>query len=107
MSGFTLWYRGDDLTLANVGYAELNEPSGIYLDNEFKNSFDKYRMQLYDKIVIKNGKVDSMEGKTLLETGCGRGGGLFYLSQIVKPHYVIGVDMTYTQVGIICYYRSS
>lgn len=87
MGGLTLWYRGDDLTLLNVGYADLSQPGGIIenLDEDKKQAFDKYRIQLYHKIVLENGNIESMEGKTLLETGCGRGGGLNYLAQILKP----------------------
>jgi hypothetical protein len=96
MGSFTLWYRGDDLTLLNTGYAELNKPTGIFLEGNSKALFDKYRIQLYHKVVVENGEIDSMEGKTLLETGCGRGGGLNYLAEVLKPQYAIGLDMTAT-----------
>ena len=52
----SLWDRGADLTLLNVGYADLAESYGLYLDSEERDSFDKYRYQLYDKIVTRNGK---------------------------------------------------
>ena len=67
------------MTLANGGYAELNEREGIYL-NGISDVFDKYRVQLYDFVVIKNSDIENMENKTLLETGCGRGGGLNYIA---------------------------
>lgn len=47
MSGMTLWYRGDDLTLLNVGYASLDEDNGLFLEGDSKSAFDKYRLQLY------------------------------------------------------------
>ena len=94
-----MWDRGSDLTLMNVGYADLAEPRGLYLDSEERDSFDKYRYQLYDKIVVRNGKeviegFENIESKTLLETGCGRGGGLNFLAKKLKPQYAIGIDMT-------------
>jgi cyclopropane fatty-acyl-phospholipid synthase-like methyltransferase len=97
-------YRGDDLTLLNVGYAaDVNvSTSGILdtLDKASRQAFDKYRIQLYHKIVLENGNIESMEGKTLLETGVGRGGGLNYLAQALKPQYAIGIDMTLSQVSL-------
>ena len=85
-----MWDRGADLTLLNVGYADLSEIRGLFLEGEERDTFDKYRYQLYEKIVIRNGKeviegFENMEGKTLLETGCGRGGGLNLLAKKLKP----------------------
>ena len=82
------------MTLLNVGYASLDDGNGLFLEGDSKSAFDKYRLQLYHYIVVNN--VKSMEGKTLLETGCGRGGGLNYLADVLKPQYAIGVDMTMT-----------
>lgn len=83
----------------NVGYADINEAGGLsLLSEEDKEKFDKFRFQLYHKVVLENGKINSMEGKTLLETGCGRGGGLNYLAERLKPQYAIGVDMTASQI---------
>lgn len=73
------------MTLLNVGYATMGDEGLSLLGNEVKEKLDKYRIQLYHKIVIENGQVDNMEGKTLLETGCGRGGGLNYLAEKLKP----------------------
>jgi hypothetical protein len=69
----------------NVGYADLIQPSGLFFEGEESRVLDRYRLQLYHKIVIGNGNIDSMESKTLLETGCGRGGGLNYLASKLKP----------------------
>jgi len=61
---------------------------------------DKYRYQLYDKVVVRNARealgIEGMQGKTMLETGCGRGGGLNYIASKMKPQYAIGVDMCST-----------
>ena len=42
-AGLTLYYPNDDLTLMNVGYAELNEREGLYLSG-VRDVFDKYRV---------------------------------------------------------------
>ena len=81
----TLWYPGKELTLLNVGYADMGEVQGLFLEDPYRKLLDRYRLQLYHKIVIENGNIDTMEGKTLLETGCGRGGGLDYLAIKLKP----------------------
>jgi len=51
-----MWDRGTDLTLLNVGYADISELRGLFLEGEERESFDKYRYQLYEKVVIRNGK---------------------------------------------------
>ena len=35
-----------------------------------------------------------MKGKTILETGCGLGGGLLYLTKTMKPAEAIGIDIS-------------
>lgn len=49
---------------------------------------------MYHYALIDNGRFEEteMRDKVLLETGCGRGGGLNYLATILRPHQVIGVD---------------
>ena len=41
----------------------------------FRSHFDRFRFQMYQYVVIKNGGLTDLKDKTLLETGCGRGGG--------------------------------
>ena len=55
---------------------------------------DRYRIQMYDYVVRRLGFQDHMRGKTLLETGCGRGGGLRYLVESMNPRHAIGVDFS-------------
>ncbi len=85
----------------------MGEVQGLFLEDPYKKLLDRYRLQLYHKIVIDNGNIDSMEGKTLLETGCGRGGGLDYLAMKLKPQYAIGVDMSPTQVTALMNHESN
>ena len=97
MSAFTLYLPTKDLTTLNTGYAELDEQEGLFVDN-VRGDFDRYRYQLYHYLVMNFGGVKSMENKTLLETGVGRGGGLNYLANTLKPQYAIGLDFSRTQV---------
>jgi hypothetical protein len=77
---FSMFYQKSDLTLINVGYADLKKDDGIFLKNNIlRKSFDRNRLQLYHHCVIDNGELEDMRGKTILETGCGRGGGLNYI----------------------------
>jgi len=46
-ASITLWYRGSDLTLMNVGYADLIQPSGLFFEGEESKVLDRYRLQLY------------------------------------------------------------
>lgn len=60
--------------------------------NQFRNQMDRYRFQMYQHVVIENGGFDDMQNKTILEAGCGRGGGLNFIAQLMRPRYAIGVD---------------
>jgi cyclopropane fatty-acyl-phospholipid synthase-like methyltransferase len=42
-----------------------------------------------------------LNDKTILEVGCGRGGGLSYISRYLNPKEVYGVDFSDNQV-IFC-----
>jgi cyclopropane fatty-acyl-phospholipid synthase-like methyltransferase len=45
------------------------------------------------------GKVRSFEGKSIVEVGCGRGGGLNYISTYLNAAKCIGVDFSETQIN--------
>jgi len=46
-------------------------------------------------------EVDTMEDKRVLETGCGRGGGLQLIMEKFKPKKAIGLDYSGSQVRLI------
>lgn len=50
---------------------------------------NRYSIQLYHQIVNKVG----VEGKEILEVGCGRGGGLAYVFEKFSPRSATGVDL--------------
>jgi 2-polyprenyl-3-methyl-5-hydroxy-6-metoxy-1,4-benzoquinol methylase len=94
-----------DLTITNVGFATTSEEDieGLAylqggLPGTFRNHFDRFRYQLYQYVVIENGQLESLGDKAILETGCGRGGGLNYLAQLLHPRQAIGVDMSRTNI---------
>lgn len=97
---FTTYWPKGDLTLLNTGFADLEQPDGIYV-KDVKEKFDNLRLQLYYYIVSDFGGIESMAGKSLLETGCGRGGGIHYISSKMTPEYSVGVDISDSQVGYL------
>lgn len=95
------------MTIINAGFATLSEEDMEGLGflqggiaRTFRNTFDRFRYQLYHYVVIENGGLDErdMRDKLILETGCGRGGGLNYLAQVLRPHEAIGMDMSRSNI---------
>ena len=90
---FLSWYyQGKDLTHLNAGYADISQ-DGIFLP-ELASHPEVYHIQLYHFLVANLGNVKSMKGQSCLETGCGRGGGLNYITNIMTPERMIGTDIS-------------
>ena len=89
---FTWYYKESDLLVFNFGYADKDRLDGLYLEGHSRNVMDRYRLQMYDYLLKRLGMIDSMRGKTVLETGCGRGGGLKYIAESMNPRHTIGID---------------
>jgi len=49
-------------------------------------------MQLYNFVTLMMPGLPTLEGKTIVELGCRRGGGLHYLNNVATPDRIIGVD---------------
>lgn len=84
----------------NYGYALLTD-DGKMIEDLLKEESDKretFSLQLYYFITGTNKAFDSLEGKTLVEVGSGRGGGLSFLTRTFKPAKAIGVDFSHNQV---------
>ena len=95
----TWYYPSNDIALINVGYADLDAADGLVLKNEeLRNCFDRYRLQLYHHLLTEMAGFTHLSGQTILETACGRGGGLNYIVKYLRPQYAIGVDICSTQV---------
>lgn len=73
----------------NYGYAPLTD-SDLALDLTPEDEPERYCINLYHHDVEG---VD-LEGKEILEVGCGRGGGASYISRYFKPKTYIGLDLS-------------
>jgi len=78
----------------NYGYAEEKGP---FIES---NSEEIYCLQLYHFIASGMFSFKSLESKSVLEVGSGRGGGLEYVLQTFNPDKVIGVDYCQKQVDL-------
>lgn len=89
---FRIWYwyvstvdKNAEVIFMNYGYSKDNHK--IKLDeNDEKN---RYSAQLYNFVATA---ID-IEGKDVLEVGCGRGGGLSYINRYLSPNSASGVDL--------------
>lgn len=45
---------------------------------------------------MRFGGVNNMNGLNILETGCGRGGGLHYIARELNPQSAVGIDISKT-----------
>ncbi|MBN1598713.1 MAG: class I SAM-dependent methyltransferase [Bacteroidales bacterium] len=89
---FRIWYwlistidKNAEITFMNYGYS--GENIKIKLDENDKKN--KYSAQLYHYIATG---ID-IEGKDILEVGCGRGGGLSYIKRYLSPNSATGLDL--------------
>lgn len=82
----------EDFGSLNLGYADWYQKDGLIVEGHTRHMADRFRLQAYEHLVKDLGLIESMEGKTLLETGCGRGGGLRYLAKKFKPRHAVGID---------------
>ena len=75
-----------ELLFMNYGFADGRD--GIELDQ----ADDRYRnpIQLYHHVV----QPLELEGRNVLEVGCGRGGGAAFLARYHRPETLIGVDLS-------------
>ena len=87
-----------DLTLLNYGYASLEEAGqGIFLDT-YRKSNEVFQLQLYNFVTMMSTGLMTMQGKTFVEIGCGRGGGLSYVVQELKPEKTFGIDISESNI---------
>lgn len=80
-------------TFMNYGYAELREGAEA-IPLAPADEAERYCAQLYAHVA---GAVD-LDGREVLEVGCGRGGGVSYMARYLNPRRVTGLDAARTQV---------
>jgi ubiquinone/menaquinone biosynthesis C-methylase UbiE len=76
----------------NYGYVPFDDAEKESLSRlpPQKEIPDQQSMQLYHHVA---GQV-SLEGREVLDVGCGRGGGSYFIKQYLKARTVIGVDIS-------------
>jgi len=82
-------YRQADWKFMNYGYAQL-DPDAAAVSLEQPDEADRYSIQLYHHVAA----AVPLEGKSVLEVGCGRGGGSDYVARYLNPSAVTGVDFS-------------
>ncbi len=89
---FRIWYgyissvdKNAEVVFMNYGYSKKGEE----LNLEGADEKNRYSVQLYHKTATG---ID-VAGKDLLEVGCGRGGGLSYVSRNLSPENITGIDL--------------
>lgn len=96
---FWYWYlssidKNTEVIFMNYGYSKDNCKIELSETDE-KN---RYSIQLYHFVSTA---VD-IKGKTILEVGCGRGGGLSYINRYLSPQSVTGVDLNKKAINFCC-----
>jgi ubiquinone/menaquinone biosynthesis C-methylase UbiE len=76
----------------NYGYEKLNGDPRLELKDIDES--DRYCIQLYNHSVENS----DLKGKTVLEVGCGRGGGASFISRYYKPECYVGLDITQSSI---------
>ncbi len=82
----TRLFATDDVVFLNIGYEE-DPPMGLPLAES--DETDRYYIQLYHRVAAQA----SIEGKQVLEVGCGHGGGASYLTRTLHPASYTGLDL--------------
>jgi SAM-dependent methyltransferase len=87
------WYGNRHWRFMNYGYASLDEPKDKFPLDE-KDERNRYFIQLYHHAI---GAIDLKEC-TVVEIGCGRGGGSDYINRYLQPKHIVGVDYSYSVI---------
>jgi ubiquinone/menaquinone biosynthesis C-methylase UbiE len=89
---FRVWYwyiskidSNAEVTFMNYGYDD--ESQKIPLDQE--DELNRYSIQLYHRLA----SAISIQNKDIVEIGCGRGGGLAYITKTFTPSSALGIDL--------------
>lgn len=92
-------YPKVEWTAMNYGFAEMTENGHSKQVLDAQDEPQRFNYQLYHVIASGLGSMADLRGKTVLEIGCGRGGGLRYVKEALSPQKCIGLDISRTQVA--------
>ncbi len=91
--------QDDDWVTMNYGYALLSTDGKLLSDlTEEQDRREVFSIQLYYYTASVLPEIAKMAGKTLVEVGSGRGGGLSFLTRHLKPERAVGIDFSHNQV---------
>jgi ubiquinone/menaquinone biosynthesis C-methylase UbiE len=84
------WYissvdKKNEVIFMNYGYHDDTETIELHAIDEV----NRYSIQLYHRLA----KMVDVNEKNIVEIGCGRGGGIAYISKMFTPKSAIGVDL--------------
>lgn len=84
------WYvnkidKNGDILFMNYGYENPDEKIAL----EPQDETNRYSIQLYHRLA----NAVSLENKDIVEIGCGRGGGLEYITRRFSPAGALGIDL--------------
>jgi len=89
---FRAWYwyiskvdADAEITFMNYGYDDASQK--VALDQE--DEPNRYSIQLYHRLA----NAIDLKGKSIVEIGCGRGGGLAYIAKTFNPSNALGIDL--------------
>ncbi len=89
---FRVWYwyisridADNEIVFMNYGY---HDPTH-HIDLDHKDESNRYSIQLYHRLASS---VD-LKNKSIVEVGCGRGGGLSYIAKTFMPAGAVGIDL--------------
>lgn len=89
---FRIWYwyvnkvdKNAEILFMNYGYAENNQNIPLNKQDEP----NRYSIQLYHHLAIET----DIKDKDIVEIGCGRGGGLSYITENFSPASAKGIDL--------------
>jgi len=80
-------YRDPRWTFMNYGYRSADLPAALL---EPEDEPDRSCVQLYDVVA----RAAPIQGREVLEVGCGRGGGAAYVARTFEPSRMVAVDLS-------------
>jgi ubiquinone/menaquinone biosynthesis C-methylase UbiE len=89
---FRVWYwyisridADNEIVFMNYGYEDPESKVNLHESDES----NRYSIQLYHRLA----SAVNLENKDIVEVGCGRGGGLSYVTKTFSPATALGVDL--------------
>lgn len=100
---FRIWYwyvnkkdKNAEILFLNFGYSDRNQQ--IVIDEQ--NEHNRYSIQLYHHLA----SAIDLKNKDIVEIGCGRGGGLSYITKNFSPASAKGIDLNKQAVSFCSRY---